>query len=51
MLMKAVGVAGCGGGDQWIAVVVAAVAAVVSDVAADAYVLTAAQLVVVVAVV
>jgi len=46
MLMKVVGVAGYGGGDQWIAVVAA-----VSDVAADACVLMVAQLVVVVAVV
>lgn len=45
MLMKVVGAADCGGGGQWIAVVAA------SDVAADAYALMVAQLVVVVAVV
>lgn len=45
-LMKVVGAAGCGGGDQWIAVAAAA-----SDVAADAYVSMVARLVVVVAVV
>jgi len=48
-LMKAVGAAGCGGGDQWIAAVVVVAAA--SDVVVDAYVLMVARLVVVVAVV
>jgi hypothetical protein len=47
-LMRVVGVVGCGDDDQKIAVVAVAVA---NDVAADAYVLMAAQLVVVVAVV